>query len=83
MEDLASAIQSANAQADVTLTKGYWRTIVGSSTVIWNIPTLDRATLMLNYDNGILKNSSFALTSKISAVVKAAGGICTNVWIGI
>jgi hypothetical protein len=78
-QSIVGAIQRANAQADVTLMKGIWRTVLGDSTAIWNIPTVVRATLILNYENQLVKNSSLDLTTAITVEVKASGGICTKV----
>jgi hypothetical protein len=78
-QSLVGAIQRANAQADITLMKGIWRTTLGDSTATWNIPTLVRATLILNYENGLVKNSSLDLTTAIVVEIKASGGICTKV----
>lgn len=78
-QSLVGAIQRANAQADITLMKGIWRTALGDSTAIWNIPTIVRATLILNYENGLVKDSSLDLTTAIVVEIKASGGICTKV----
>jgi hypothetical protein len=51
-QSIVGAIQRANAQADVTLMKGIWRTVLGDSTAIWNIPTVVRATLITTVRRG-------------------------------
>src|SRR5688572_21160416 len=75
-QSLASSIKRVNAQADVRLSPGIWRTIYGDTALIWNVKGQSAITLLFSYNNGDTAGSVVSFTPRLDVTVTDREELC-------